>query len=462
MLVPLAHGRFKHACTTESRLGLSINWLETVVAKERRDMKKNNLSASVIAITLGLSGGAFADAQASKAAVIDTYANIAAAKFGDSLTTAQTLQLAVDALISAPSAERLQAAKDAWLAARVPYQQTEVYRFGNAIVDDWEGKVNAWPLDEGLIDYVDASYGGATDENTSAVLNVVANTSFELGGKTVDASTITPALLSDTLQEADGVEANVATGYHAIEFLLWGQDTNGHGAGAGNRPWTDYAMGDDCTGGNCDRRGQYLKAATDLLVSDLDWMASQWGDGGAARAALTKNENAGISAMLTGMGSLSYGEVAGERMRLGLMLNDPEEEHDCFSDNTHNSHYYDGLGVQNIYLGEYVGVDGSVVSGPSLADLVASKDKELDIEMRAKLSGTMMALGRIKTAAESGFAYDQMLERGNTAGKALVMGGVKGLIDQTRSLERVVTLLDLGALEIEGSDSLDNPSAVFE
>ena len=89
-----------------------------------------------------------------KAAVLDTYANIAAAKYQDSLVTAQTLQAAVNTLVTTPSAEALQNAKEAWLAARIPYQQTEVYRFGNPIVDDWEGKVNAWPLDEGLIDYV--------------------------------------------------------------------------------------------------------------------------------------------------------------------------------------------------------------------------------------------------------------------------------------------------------------------
>ncbi|MEL6807077.1 MAG: imelysin family protein, partial [Pseudomonadota bacterium] len=197
-------------------------------------------------------------ALADKAAVLDNYADIALAKYSDSLTTAQTLLVAVNDLTENPSAEALQTAKDAWLAARVPYQQTEVYRFGNAIVDDWEGKVNAWPLDEGLIDYVDASYGGATDENEYAVLNVVANSSFTLSGETVDATDITPDLLEGALHEADGVESNVATGYHAVEFLLWGQDLNGHGAGAGARPWTDYAMGDACTGGNCDRRGDYL------------------------------------------------------------------------------------------------------------------------------------------------------------------------------------------------------------
>jgi putative iron-regulated protein len=174
------------------------------------------------------------------------------------------------------------------------------------------------------------------------------------------------------------------------------------------------------------------------------------------------DEQAGLSAILTGMGSLSYGEQAGERMRLGLMLNDPEEEHDCFSDNTHNSHYYDGLGIQNVYLGEYVRIDGTLVSGPSLSDLVAADNPDLDAEMRTRLMETMMALGRIKTAAEAGFAYDEMLERGNEAGERLIMGGVDALIAQTRSIERIVAALDLGGIEFEGSDSLDNPSAVFQ
>ncbi|WP_370301274.1 imelysin family protein [Pseudooceanicola sp.] len=397
-----------------------------------------------------------------KAEVLETYADIAQAGYEDSLVTAQALQRAIDQLIAAPSAEALHAARAAWRAARVPYQQTEVYRFGNAIVDDWEGKVNAWPLDEGLIDYVDASYGGATDENQLAVLNVVANPSFTLGGEAVDTSAITPALLEGQLHEAGAVEANVATGYHAIEFLLWGQDLNGTDFGAGNRPWTDYATGDSCTNGHCDRRGQYLKAATNLLVSDLEWMAAQWAEGGAARVTVLADENAGINAMLTGMGSLSYGEQAGERMKLGVMLNDPEEEHDCFSDNTHNSHYYDGLGVRNVYLGEYLRVDGSIVSGPALADLVAAAAAEVDADLRDKLNATMIELGQIKTAAEAGFSYDMMLARGNQAGEALIMGAVDALVEQTRGIERAVTALGVDQIAFEGSDSLDNPNAVFQ
>lgn len=418
-------------------------------------MKRVFLSTSLVAMTAA--GAAMADT-----AVLTNYADIAAAKFEDSVITAKALNTAVDALIAEPSEVTLAAAKAAWLASRVPYQQTEVYRFGNAIVDDWEGKVNAWPLDEGLIDYVDASYGGASDENPLGVANVIANPTLTVNGVAVDASNITPEFLADTLHEADEVEANVATGYHAIEFLLWGQDLNGTNAGAGARPASDYAAGEDCTGGNCDRRAAYLKAATDLLVSDLEWMAAQWAEGGEARAEVLKDETAGLSAILTGMGSLSYGETAGERMRLGLMLNDPEEEHDCFSDNTHNSHFYDGLGIQNVYLGSYTRIDGTTVSGASVSDLVAAKDADLDVELKNKLTATMMALGAIKVAAEAGFSYDMMLEAGNAGGEALIMGGVNGLVDQTKSIERVVTTLGLDNIEVEGSDSLDNPDAVFE
>ncbi|WP_377190772.1 imelysin family protein [Ruegeria meonggei] len=420
------------------------------------------LFAATSVLTLGIASAAIADDSPSKADVLSTYSNIAEANYDDSLIAAKSLQAAVNALIADPSDATLNAARAAWIAARVPYQQTEVYRFGNAIVDDWEGKVNAWPLDEGLIDYVDSSYSGPTDENEFAALNVIANPSFELSGETIDAAEITPELLGETLHEADGIEANVATGYHAIEFLLWGQDLNGHGTGAGNRPWSDYAQGDACTGGNCDRRAQYLSAATDLLVSDLEWMAAQWAEGGAARVALTADEAAGVSAILTGMGSLSYGETAGERMRLGLMLNDPEEEHSCFADNTHNDHYYNGVGVQNVYLGTYTRIDGTPVDGASLSDLVIASDPSLDAEMKVKLANTMQALGVMKSTAEAGFAYDQMLERGNEGGELLIMGGVNGFIDQTKTIERIVTTMQLDQIDFEGSDSLDNPDAVFQ
>ncbi|MBN8183757.1 imelysin family protein [Roseibium aggregatum] len=412
------------------------------------------LAASALFVTPALA--------AAPSDVLSTYGDIAQAKYADSLATAKTLKTAIDKLVAEPTEANLEAARAAWKEARDPYQQTEAYRFGNAIVDDWEGKVNAWPLDEGLIDYVDASYGDESEENDLYVANVIANPSLKVGGETIDATEITPALLAESLQEAGEVETNVATGYHAIEFLLWGQDLNGTEAGAGNRPATDFDPA-NCTGGNCERRIQYLQAATDLLITDLEEMAKAWAPDGAAREELAgKGEAGGLATILTGMGSLSYGELAGERIKLGLMLHDPEEEHDCFSDNTHMSHYNDVVGIRNVYFGSYKSPVGNDVSGASLADLVAEKDPALAEEMKTKLDATLAAFEAMKARAEGGEAYDQMIGEGNDEGNAVVQAAVDALVDQTASIERVVKVLELDDIAFEGSDSLDNPGAVFE
>jgi len=395
--------------------------------------------------------------------VLKNYADIAEAVYEDSLYTAKILKEAIDEFTREPSEYNLNRAKEAWLAARVPYQQSEVYRFGNSLVDDWEGKVNAWPLDEGLIDYVDkTSYGSQSDENGNYNSNVVANKNIKINGKNVSTSSITKDLISEKLHEAGGVESNVATGYHAIEFLLWGQDLNGTKNGAGMRRATDFSKV-NCTNGNCNRRIQYLKVATDLLIDDLQEMVSKWRDNGAARKIIIDGGiNKGLTAIITGLGSLSYGELAGERIQLGLMLHDPEEEHDCFSDNTHNSHYYDQIGMMNVYTGKYVGVNGKIISGPSIGDLIKRKNAGLHNEMLGKLSATLLSMNNMKKTAEAGKSYDQMLAVGDKHGNEIIQDVVDHLKDQTVSIEKIVATLDLNKIEFEGSDSLDNPKKVFE
>ncbi|WP_158972050.1 imelysin family protein [Chachezhania sediminis] len=422
---------------------------------------RSDLLTSVAVVAALVSGGsAWAADAVEPADVIATYADIAQAGYEDSLSTARVLKDAVAALVADPSEATLAAARAAWKSARVPYQQTEAFRFGNPTVDDWEGKVNAWPLDEGLIDYVDAGLGG-NDENPYAQINIIANPTVELSGKVLDATEINADLI-ESLHEIDGIEANVATGYHAIEFLLWGQDLNGTGPGAGERPATDFDTA-NCTGGNCDRRVAYLVAATDLLVSDLEEAVANWSEGGQGRADVSADPANGLVMAFTGLGSLSYGEQAGERMKLGVLLHDPEEEHDCFSDNTHNSHYYDGLGMWNVYNGRYVRIDGSVVEGPSLKDIVAERDPALAAALSGALDHTMMSLGAIKTTAEAGvMSYDQMLGSGNAAGELLLMTAIDALVAQTREIERAIEVVGLEGVTIEGSDSLDNESAVFQ
>src|SRR5690554_4363490 len=239
--------------------------------------------------------------------------------------------------------------------------------------------------------------------------------------------------------------------------MLWGQDLNGSGPAptdrtgspqerhAGNRPYTDFDPA-NCTGGNCERRGQYLKVVTDMLVADLQDMVEQWQSDGAARRSVQQEPRAGLVAMLTGLGSLSYGELAGERIKLGLMLHDPEEEHDCFSDNTHNSHFYNQVGMMNVYLGKYKRSNGEVVGGASLSDLVKEGNPQLDVEMRSKLDDTLAAMQAMKQRAETVETYDQMIAQDNPAGNAVVQATIDALVAQTRSIERIIAALNLGKI----------------
>lgn len=407
---------------------------------------------------LGVSSSAPAGAETAPAEVMKGYADLAHATYSQALAKAQELDKAVDALLATPTAQTLQAARAAWKDSRPVYQMSEGFRFGNKIVDDWEGKVNAWPLDEGLIDYVDtASYGETSDENPLYTANIVANKTLALGDEKLDAAKLDKAVLAK-LNTALDVEANVGTGYHAIEFLLWGQDLNGTGPGAGNRPATDFDL-KACTNGNCDRRGAYLKSATELLIDDLTEMTANWAEGGAARADLAaKSDKEQLAAILTGLGSLSYGELAGERMKLGVLLHDPEEEHDCFSDNTHNSHYYDQVGMMAIWSGEFKG--GKAQKFPAIADLARAKAPDAAKRVDDAMAVTLAKLEAIKAKAEKGgMSYDQMLASGNAEGNKLILDAVDALVAQTRALEAVVAALGL-SIQVEGSDSLDNPSAV--
>ena len=386
-------------------------------------------------------------------AVVAHYSDMALAVFEDALTTAQALDEATDALIANPSEETLAAAKEAWLQARVPYQQSEVFRFGNAVVDDWEGQLNAWPLDEGLIDYVKGDYQHALG-NPGATANIIANKELQIGEDKIDVSEITGEKLA-SLNELAGSEANVATGYHAIEFLLWGQDLNGTNAGAGERPVSDFIEGEGCTGGNCDRRRAFLKAATELLVSDLEEMVGEWKAGVADnyRASLEKEsaEN-GLRKMFFGMGSLSLGELAGERMKVALEANSPEDEHDCFSDNTHNSHYYNAKGVRNVYLGEYERIDGTKMTGPSLASLVEGTAPEVNSTLKTDLETTEAKLRVLVESAENGEAFDQLIGPDNSEGQEKVRAAIGALVQQTGSIEKAAAALGISDLNPDTAD----------
>lgn len=376
-------------------------------------------------------------------AVIANYADLAHVKFKDALTTAQVLQTTINEFIAKPSEATHQAAKQAWIAARAPYSQTEVFRFGNPNVDAWEGGVNAWPLDEGLIDYVQTDIYEHEEGNQFATANIIAGS-----------EAITADLLK-SYQEKGGSEANVATGYHAIEFLLWGQDFNTDPKLAGTRSYTDFMPGDACTHQNCERRAQYLKAVTDLLVADLSTMEQDWAPEQAnyRKTFLGLAESEALRRILFGMGSLSLGELAGERMNVALLAHSQEDEHSCFSDNTHNDILSNIQGMQNVFEGAYQTADGKTIKGASLAELLAAKDPKLSSELSTHLNASKTAAEAIVQAAQTE-PFDQQIAAGNQAGNERVKATIAALRTQTASIEAAAKALGVNNLNPETSTSL--------
>lgn len=370
-------------------------------------------TAEAVAPTVAAAATDTPEIAALKGEVAAHYAEVVYASYQDAYDTAVALQAALQAFVANPSPETHQAAKDAWLAAREPYGQTEVYRFYGGPIDDEdgpEGLINAWPLDESYVDYVE-------DAPEAGIIN-----------NTADYPTINADLLA-SLNEA-GAEENISAGYHAIEFLLWGQDLSDDGSGG--RDYTDYT-----TAANAERRGQYLLAAADLLVAHLGDLVAEWVPGGENfRAAfLAQPPDAALQQMLTGMGVLSKSELAGERMFVAYDNQDQEDEHSCFSDNTHRDIIANAQGIYNVLNGVYTRVDGSTLSGPSLAALLEAVDPALAAQIKTLADAALAGVNAIPVP------FDRAIV--DAAGRPVVLAAVNALQDQGDSLAQAAAALGL-------------------
>lgn len=378
-------------------------------------------SATSLLLAISLISGA-AHAAVEPAAVLTNYANIVHATYADSLQAAKTLQKAIEDFNANPSAAGLEEARKAWLAAREPYGQTEVFRFYGGPIDDAkdiEGRLNAWPLDEAYIDSVKGK------PNSGIINNPKTSLSIERLIKL----------------NARGGEANVATGYHAIEFLLWGQDFNPKGPG--DRKYTDFVDGQ---GKNAERRRQYLKLVTDQVVADLQYLTDQWAEGKANyRAKFLKDDpEASLRKVLTGMAVLSSAELSGERMQVALDNQDQEDEHSCFSDNTHRDIVTNAQGIRNVLLGEYKRIDGSTVNGPSIKDLVATKDEKLAEQLASDFSASVKAAEAIQAP------FDQeLIGKKDAPGRKRVQATIAALKQQTQTLVKAARALGIRKMSVE-------------
>lgn len=344
--------------------------------------------------------------------VVAAYADLVLATYEDVATALHAMDRAIDQLLATPSEQTLEAARQSWRAARVPYGYSEAFRFYGGPIDGTggpEGQINGWPLDENHIDAVRADY------NAAPGLNIIGNVkSFPQ---------ITPEVVA--AQNEAGGEKNIASGFHAVEFLLWGQDTNDPPTAAGQRPYTDFVSGGDANSVNA-RRGQYLKAATQLLIRDIEGLLPQWrkpADGlENYRSKLTSGDvYTGLKRMFTGAAALAEVEMAGERMNVPLLSGDQEEEQSCFSDFSADDLRANAAGIEHVYFGRYQRLDGSVVSGPNLAQLVRAADARIADETEQRIIRTREALAAMTAP------FDREIQPDNAEGRARVQAGIDAL-----------------------------------
>lgn len=354
------------------------------------------------------------ESSAAEVPVVANYAALVAANYGDALATAEALKTAIDAFVAAPSENGLEAAKTAWKESRVPYGQTEVYRFYGGPIDDDdgpEGEINAWPLNEGHIDYTVADPNGGIVNSTDPAFKTISKTLI-------------------AAQNMNGAEDNVASGYHAIELLLWGQDLSATGPGA--RPYTDYLT----TGGtakNQDRRGTYLKEAAALLVDDLRSVAEEWAPatGAYVKSFTTGKSHDAVTKIMNGLYRLEALEFRGQRIGAGYEHRDQEDEHSCFSDNTKVDFQMNMKALENVYFGRYGAIDGA-----GIEDLVKAKDAALDTEIRTKLTAAHDAIEGIP------LPYDQaILGDDSSAGRTKVKAALDALQSLADSLLKAADAL---------------------
>ena len=342
---------------------------------------------------------------ASKEDVVAHYAVGVHATYQASLASAADMAAAIDAFLDNPAPHTLEAAKRAWLTARDDYGVTEAYRFYGGPIDDEaagpEGQLNAWPMDEAYVDYVQG-------DPDAGIVNMAG-----------DYPQITKQLLAELNEQ--GGETNVSTGWHAIEFLLWGQDLNEDGPGA--RPIEDYTSNP-----NADRRAQYLAAVTELLLDDLQDMVDAWAPGGGNYRAdfLAMDADAALVNIITGIGELSRGELAGERMTVAYDARSQEDEHSCFADNTTNDIIANAKGIQNVWTGDY-----GLVQGPGLADLVAAEDAELAELVTSQIARSVANANAIPAPFDAALLPGIADSAGN---RRAVLATIESLSDQTDNI----------------------------
>ena len=366
-----------------------------------------------------------ADATTVKRAVVLHHAKMIQANYSDCVAEAEVLESAVREFLAAPDAAKMEAARKAWIGARRPYLQSEAYRFYAGPIDDPDGPeplLNSWPLDESFIE----APPGSVDPG--------------IIGNTRTYPRIAPEVLV-RLNQTDG-EKNIACGWHAVEFLLWGPDRSATGPGA--RSFSDYT-----TAPNAKRRGEYLQACTDLIVRQLGSLTEEWAPEDPNnyhanfRSVFEEGVDYSVERIISALIFLSENELAGERLQVAWDTRDQENEHSCFSDTTWQDNVMDAAALQNVWRGVYVRPGGVKLEGPGLRDICLAVQPDMEPALTSLIDGNLAKAQAIPQP------FDQAIRGEDDApGRKAVLALITSLEDTGAELRKLARSLNIEVPEV--------------
>lgn len=347
---------------------------------------------------------------AARAVAVQHYADVVHAAYVDAQGGAQRLQETVEKFCARPDETGLQACRGAWVRARQPYGITEAFRFYGGPVDDAngpEGLMNAWPVDEAWLESGD-------------------------GRGLIEDETTWPEITAEELRAANQKEGekNIASGWHALEFLLWGKDESLDVPG--QRPLSDFTEAP-----YAQRRIAALRVLAVALSRDLEGLVQAWSPSvaGNYRSRFLKMETAEAArCIITGLIFLSGQEMAGERLNVALETRDQEDEQSCFSDTTTQDLRQNLLGLQVVWDGTYESsfIAENDVSGPGLR----SACQALDPAMADAASAALIRCSSL--AASLPVPFDRSIQQADGSHERRMYQEMRAALEQLSSLFQAV------------------------
>lgn len=246
-------------------------------------------------------------------------------------------------LENSPTEANLEAARQAWRDARLPWEQSEGFLFGPVDQQGIDPSIDSWPVNVADLDAVLASN-----------------------------NTLTKTYI-------DGLEGTLK-GFHTIEYLLFGT--------SGKKPVTDFNT----------RQFEYLRACAQSLKGSTKQLYDAWQPGGAnfGKTVMEAGEN-GNNVYLSQKSALQEladgiititDEVGNGKINDPLVQKDVTLEESRFSANS-KADFSDNIkSVRNIYIG---GLDNAS-TGESLSDIVKAKDAALDTKIKTQIEAAINAI----------------------------------------------------------------------